>query len=330
MPALPDRSSRGGLGRVVLAGVALLLMAPVGVFAAPGPALLASAGLIALPLASLSLVAPPRRPLALFVAGASVLITFWWLLGRGELPDQTIRATAVLATGGFLILGLATRWAFTPRALAATGGAAALVIALYALFGRSWDALHWWSEYRAGFAMRLRFAPLWGGGPGAGDPLFRDLGDAIGTAVRVMSDLFPALLALHLMAAFAVATALHRRLSGRAVGKPPGPFRSFRFSDHLGWLMVVPLIVVLVTKVAAAKLAAWNLLTLMSALYVVRGLAVAAFGMQLLGGGLLVAVLAGLAIVFMLPVVLGVALLLGVIDGGLDLRRRWTASRKTE
>lgn len=331
MLLLPEHARRGGLGRVVLAMVALLLVAPVGVFAAPGPALLASAGLIALPLAALSLVAPPRRPMPLLVASVSVLIATWWLLGRGELLDQTIRSTAVLATGAFLVLGLATRWAFTSRALLATGVGAAIVAALYPVFGSSWNALHWWSEYRAGYAMRLRFGVLWGGGAGTGDdPMVRELGNALGAAVQVMSDLFPALLGLHLIATFAVATALHRRLAGRAIGAPPGPFRAFRFSEHLGWLMVVSLIVVLVGKVAAAKLAAWNLLTLMGTLYVIRGLAVAAFGMQLLGGGVLLAVLAALAIVFLLPVVLGAALLVGVLDGGLDLRRRWTTPRDNE
>lgn len=325
MPALPDRSPGGGAGRVVLAAVALLLLAPVGVFAAPGPAFQASVGLLALPLAALCLLAPPRRPLAALLAGSAGLLALWWLLGQGELLDQTVRATAVLATGAFVALGVATRWSVIHRAVTAVGAAAIALGGFYAVMGRTWDALRWWSEYRAGYAMRLRFAALWGGGLGEQDPVVRQLGEAIGLVVRLLSDLFPALIALHLMAACALAAALHRRLAGRTVGRPPEPFVRFRFSEHLGWLMVAPLVVVLLPRLAAAKLAAWNVLAVMVALYVTRGLAVAVFGLQLLGGGLLLAILAGLAVVFMMPVVLGTALVLGVLDAGLDLRRRWTA-----
>lgn len=325
MPALPDRAPGTGAGRVVLAGVALLLLAPVGVFTAPGAAFQASVGLLALPVAALALLAPPRRPLRALLAGGAGLLALWWLLGRGELLDQTVRAAAVTATGAFVALSVATRWSVIHRAVAAVGGAAAAVGAFYALLGRSWTALHWWGEYRAGYAMRLRFAALWGGGLGEQDPVARQLGEAIGLVVRLLGDFFPALVALHLIAACVLAAALHRRLAERPVGRPPEPFVRFRFSEHLGWLMVVPLLIVLLPRLAGVKLAAWNVLAVMLALYMTRGLAVAVFGMQLLGGGVLLAILAGLAVVFMLPVVLGTALVLGVLDAGLDLRRRWTA-----
>ena len=64
--------------------------------------------------------------------------------------------------------------------------------------------------------------------------------------------------------------------------------------------------------------------------YVLRGAAVMSFGIQLFGGRWPVYFLLGLLLVFLLPVFLGGAILLGVLDAGLDLRHRWAASRSRE
>jgi hypothetical protein len=48
------------------------------------------------------------------------------------------------------------------------------------------------------------------------------------------------------------------------------------------------------------------------------------FGLTAAGGaGVGTAVLAALAVVFILPAVVAGAIVLGVVDAGLDLRRRW-------
>ncbi|MBI2614929.1 MAG: DUF2232 domain-containing protein [Gemmatimonadetes bacterium] len=107
-------------------------------------------------------------------------------------------------------------------------------------------------------------------------------------------------------------------------GVPPGRFREFRFSEHLGWVGAVALLVMLVPRLAAAKVAAINLLLVSGLLYAVRGAAVTAFGIALLGGaGCGTAALFGLLALFVLPAVVAGAIVLGVIDAGMDLRKRW-------
>jgi uncharacterized protein YybS (DUF2232 family) len=144
----------------------------------------------------------------------------------------------------------------------------------------------------------------------------------------VVADFFPALLALQLMAALALATALYHRLARQPRGMPLGRFSGFRFSEHLGWAAVLALIVLVVPRLAAAKAAAANLLLVAGALYALRGFAVAAYGLQVLGtGGIFLTTLLAAILLFLLPMVLAGAVMLGVIDAGLNLRRRWGAIR---
>ncbi len=87
---------------------------------------------------------------------------------------------------------------------------------------------------------------------------------------------------------------------------------------------MLPLIAILVPKLVAAKAAAANLLLLGAVLYALRGAAVAVFALHALGGGgFFLRLFLMVILVLMLPFVLGGAILLGVLDGGLDLRRRW-------
>ncbi len=105
-----------------------------------------------------------------------------------------------------------------------------------------------------------------------------------------------------------------------------GRFRDFRFTEHFGWVPVLALAVVLAP--GAPRLMAANVLVVGGVLYALRGAAVAWFGIRLAGKpGFLTTVLIAFSIVFMLPVVLIGAILLGVADTGLDLRRRWVAPR---
>jgi hypothetical protein len=81
----------------------------------------------------------------------------------------------------------------------------------------------------------------------------------------------------------------------------------------------VALIVVLIPRLAAA---------VTGLLYGLRGLAVSAFGIALLGGaGCGTAALFVLLTLFVLPAVVAGAIVLGVVDAGMDLRKRWVAPR---
>ncbi len=313
MSSPSERTPTGGLGRLVAAVAAFALVAP--------PALLA------LPLAALLAAARPRAKVEFVTLGVAAGIGGWWLFARGALPDQTLRAAAVFATVLFVTASLRTRLSVTHRALVAIGGAAAGLVTLFVALGSSWGALRWSVAHRTGLSARTLIGQLWASarplGGGAAQPLV-EFEAWLVTLVEVVSRYYPALLALELLAAFALATAIAQRVAARPIGRPLGRLRDFRFTEHLGWAAVLSLAVVVLPKLAAVKAAAANLLVVAAGLYALRGVAVAAFGLAFAGaGGLGLALGLGLLALLMLPVATAGSIVLGVLDSGLDFRRRW-------
>ncbi len=97
----------------------------------------------------------------------------------------------------------------------------------------------------------------------------------------------------------------------------------------MGWIAVVALALILMLRAGALKLLAANVLVVAGALYALRGSAVVIFGLTVTGGpGLLTTGIMAFLVVFMLPVVLAGTILLGVVDAGMDLRRRWTTPQE--
>jgi hypothetical protein len=292
---------RGGLGRLVMAALGFALVAP--------------AGLVALPVAGLGLLRRTAGGWRTVVAGIFVGLALAWTLWPGDLPGQTVRATALFATLVFIALAERTRWSVTHRALLAAAVAAAGTVALYLLLGWSWHRLHWWVEYRTGFALRLGLSSL------QGALLTPEMTDRV---VRWMADVFPALTLVQLVAGLGIATALHGRLAAQPRGRPPGRIREFRFSEHLGWLLVLGIAGLLVGPVdTPLRLVALNLLTVGAALYLARGVAVTAFFWIRAGAVRWLAVAGFLSLVLLAPVTLATLVALGVFDAGLDLRRRF-------
>jgi len=316
-----EQAPRGGLGRLLPAWVVLAVFAPPGV--------------AAIPLAGLLLASHPRTGRELLVMGVAGGGGIWWLLQAGELPDQFLRAAVVIAAAALVALTILTRATYSHRTVLAAAIALVATSALLLALGSSWEAVRWWVEYRAGLTARAfvgQAAALMPATPGGhGGPLtltgsqLADLEAWFDAFTRTLGEFAPALLALQLLAGFAVAGATYRRIAATPVGVLPGRFRDFRFSEHLGWAAVVPLVVVVLPWLAAAKLAAANLLAVAAVLYAVRGMAVAAFGLGVAGVGGFFLWAALIAIfILMLPFVVGGAILLGVLDAGLNLRRRWT------
>lgn len=284
--------------------------------------LAAPAAVIALPFAALVLFAG-RGLGARLLAGASAGFAAWWLLGRGDLPDQTVRAATVMATLVFVALSRRTTWSVTHRALAALGAAAAGTAVVFLVSGWSWDRLHWWIEFRTGPALRLLLAATARGADGTTTVTAygggaRGFEDAVDRLVTTSADLFPAAVALQLLASLVIAAMLAHRVAGEAAGPPPGRLPDFRFSEHLGWLLVVAVAALLIPPLGGARPAALNVLVVMGALYAVRGVAVVAFALRALRAGILLYAAAAVAVLFVLPGVV----LLGVIDAGMNLRRR--------
>ncbi len=280
---------------------------------------LAPSGLFTLPLAALLMVSQrhsSRVGLIAIVAGGFGLA---WLFPTGDLPDQVMRAGAVIAVAALLPIAFYTRASVTHRVCLAATAATVSVMLLLPAVGRSWQEVHWWVEHRTGFLARLMLRSTWGG-EGTAD--VERLTDILEVTVRFVADYHVALMTLQMIAGLALATALYHRLASRPRGVPPGRFRDFCFTEHLGWPAMAALIVVLVPKLSAARLGASNVLLVLGALYALRGLAVATVGLQQLGSGV-ITFLSVVTACLMLPVATIGAILLGIVDTSFDLRRRW-------
>lgn len=134
--------------------------------------------------------------------------------------------------------------------------------------------------------------------------------------------MFPALLALQSLAALALASWWIRRI-GRSRSKAfeLRRLRDFRFNDQLIWLLIAGLVVLILPLGEGASRLALNVLVFMTVLYVVRGLAVFVY-LAMDSRSIPTIVFGVIALVFLYPVAVTAALLMGVGDTWLDVRRR--------
>jgi hypothetical protein len=286
------------------AGFALVTL----VFAVTQPAVL-----IGVPLALLLVVYGPHgvRP-AILVGMVAVLA----LLGARSGLWWFERGWSLILAGSFVwVVRWGPGWSFSARALAALAvsvAAAALVMAA------SPDA---WSAVDAEMAARARraaeaMAQLLGGGS---EEKTLALMERI-TAFQVT--VFPALLALSSFGALGLAWMARGWFAG-AAGQACGRLRSFRFSDHLVWVWLTGLALILAPVGEIATRVGANAVFFMGALYVARGMAVL---WSLVGGvPVMAGVLGGLAVLLVYPIlalILAVMLIIGLGDTWLNLRAR--------
>lgn len=304
---MPERD--GGRWRLIVGTMVFVAWAP--------------ASLVGLPFAGLLLAARPRTAGEWRAAGAVGLASLVLLgLPGGDLLTGFVRAYTVLVSAAFVTLARFARggghWSFLPLAVRASlvAGAAAVALAARVLGGSVWGALHWEATRAASATMRL-LVEIWPQAFVAFDPV-----------VRLASDTVPASLALQTLAGLALAWGWHGRLARQPLGPPLAPFRQFRFGDHWVWAVVVSLGVWIAPVVAGLKLAAANLLVVLGALYVVRGIAIVVAFASALGvapGALVAGAVAAAALaVPLLFLVPGLATL-GVTDTWLEFRRRLKA-----
>jgi hypothetical protein len=266
----------------------------------------------------------PRHRSEILAAAVVVILALAWLARPGDPPDQLARAAAVIGGATFALATFYSRSTVTHRALLAVTAAAVALAVLFPLLGWSWPQVRWWVEHRTGFAVRMALGQV--AATGASGSAVLDMERWFESGVRFLANQYAAILAVQMLAGLGLAAAIYYRVCRSPAGEPPGPFRDFRFSEHLGWAGALGLVIMLVPRLAAAKVAAVNLLLVSGLLYALRGAAVTAFGIALLGGaGCGTAALFGLLAVFVLPAVVAGAIVLGVIDAGMDLRRRWIA-----
>jgi hypothetical protein len=156
-----------------------------------------------------------------------------------------------------------------------------------------------------------------------------DMQVATGRIAELQAELFPALLALQSLAALALVSWWIRRLArSESFAFVLGRLRDFRFSDHLIWLLIIPLAVLVMPLGALESRIALNLLVFMGALYALRGFAVFVFLAR--GTQSIPTMIVGLvALVVLYPVALTAALMMGVGDTWLDVRNRIVSANPT-
>lgn len=278
--------------------------------------------LVTLPLAVI-LLATPSAPRWRWLAMGG----FLWLFGisfPGTELGGLSRGWSLLLGAAFLVATVRRPlWGVLPRALVAL--AAALVAGVgWAAATADWRALDARVKEHllaiSGEAMR-RLAEQ-----AESSPWVTQLAESAREFALLQWELFPALLALQSLAALALACWTVGRLrKGDAGPFRLRPLREFRFNDQLVWIVIAGLLLVLLPLSAFGTRIGWNALLFMGGLYALRGLGIFVFlagGAPSLAGMLLGAV----ALLFIYPLVLATAVLVGLVDTWLDLRARASAS----
>lgn len=296
---------RGGWG----AAIALALVATL--ISTIHPALL-----IAVPLAVLLIALPPMRSPYRLV-GVLLLVLLFSAPVTGPLWYAE-RGWALIL--GATFLGAVTLWPggrFLPRAILSVAAASVVAAGILLVTG-AWRRVEWAIARRFREAATFWTARL----DGTGDPSAAQMADTFRGVVDLEVMLYPAMLGLASLAALAVAWWGYRRLVDRS-GEALAPLREFRFADHLVWLLIAGALLLLLPIGEAWVRTGANLATFMGALYVVRG---AAILLVLTGATGVGAFLMGVIAVLLLPLVATAALVIGLSDIWLDLRRRRASS----
>lgn len=271
--------------------------------------------LVAVPLLFLLGLGRVRGRAVFFVILLAVLVT---LAGPRDGLWFAERAWALMIGGVFAALTMVAPTSRpSSRALGSVFASAAVVGGMLAVRADGWSSIDWSvsERLRSGFATWLDAITVLR----QGEAVSPSLVSAIYRTAEAQVAVFPAMVGLESMAALGVVWWLYVRLvdgSDRGVG----PLRRFGFNDHLVWLMIVGLVLLVVGAGDALTRLGANIAVFMGALYAVRGAGVIVFvsgGVSLFGY-----LMFALGFVFAAPVVVGFAVLVGIGDTWLDLRAR--------
>lgn len=306
-------SERGwSLGRAVLLAMAAVVLSPVNPLV-----------LVAVPVAVLLLA---FRPSDLRAGGIAVLLLVVAFMGPAEGRNSlwyVERGWALVAGGCFVA---ATLWAgvrspIVGRGLLGVAGGLAGLSAV-ALFRPSFPAQldHWvGGEFERAAAGAYQLVGSLGGGA-----MDRSLEWALFDWVDLQVALYPALLALATLAALGVGWYVVRRLSGASEALPP--LREFRFNDHLVWLLIAGIVLLLVPWGGLWSRAGENAVVFMGGIYLLRGLGIILWIGAATVSSAWSAALWALAGLLLYPLAAGAALILGLCDTWWDIRERFRTS----
>lgn len=256
------------------------------------------------------------RSLPHFVA--TVVAMTFLLFGARDGMWYVYRGWALMIGGMFAALTIGVpSWRLTSKLVASVGATMAVWFGILGFRSEAWATLDWTvgDQLRAGYATAMQAMLVLRDG----EPIPPALASGLYQTIEIQTSMYPAMLALESLAALGVAWWLYVRLVH------PGtdglaPFGSFRFNDHLIWLMVAGLMLMVMPGDGGMRRIGANVAAFMAGLYAFRGGAVVAFvsgGISLLGTVLIVG-----AFLLAAPFLLGFALFLGIADTWLDLRAR--------
>lgn len=274
--------------------------------------------LLLLPLALLVLALPTDHRV-LWVSVGLVLGAIGLILAGGPFGPIS-RGWALMLGSTYLAMTLAQpRWDTTSRSLAAiliTFIAGTIGLSVSGQLGAVDARVQ--EQFRTISAMVREYLRVATSDAAGGS----ELAETTARIFEMQAQVFPALLALESLAALALATWTVRRIRrSDAETFRLGRLRDFRFNDNLIWLLILGLLIVLSPATPHWTRVASNLLVFMGALYALRGLGIFVYLVE--GTRSILAMLFGaMVLVFLYPVVVTGALLMGIGDTWLDVRNR--------
>ncbi|HRP08023.1 MAG TPA: DUF2232 domain-containing protein [Gemmatimonadales bacterium] len=275
------------------------------------------------PLALLLLLSRPVRMAEWFWIGASAALALVMLNAPATLVDRTVRAAGVCFTGAFVMMSLIGVRSLFRRTLLAVIAAAGAVATWFAMLGLRWTELRdalvdtQWVVYRLFFPQLPEVPPQ---GTAIGQGQSAQFAAELGRGLVTTVDLWPASQAILALGGGFLAWRWYHRIASSPIGVPARPFRDFTFPDPYIWLVIVAGALALAPLPAGWSLLARNVVVFLLAVYAGRGLAV--IQTALVPAPTAMAVLLSVAALFLLPLALVVATLVGLADTWLDLRRR--------
>ncbi len=295
-------SDRRALARAVGFGLVTLVFAPV-------PPLV----LVGLPLALLLVATGPRNAWSAAVVAAVVGLAvigertgLWWF-ARGW----------PLLLGGAYVMVAAWRpwWNFSATALASLGLAVVVAVMAFALRPGAWLDVDTLMATQVASETETWSTRLGLAGEESAQNLLRQ-------AAGLQVALFPAFLGLASLGALGLAVAVRDRMHGE-LGRGFGRLSGFSFNDHLVWVWLLGLALIVAPVGGIADRVGGNAVLFMGLLYVLRGFAVM---LSLVGGiSVLTGVVGGLVALLLYPLLAfatAVALIVGLGDTWLNIRAR--------
>lgn len=271
--------------------------------------------LVAVPLLVLIGLGGIRSTSVFLVTVAAMFVV---MLGPRDELWYLERAWALVAGGMFAALAVGVpHWRLVSRAVASVAATVGVFTAFLASRKGSWSGVDWSvaGAVQAGYQNAMDAMILLRDGQ-ALEPAFVS---SMVWLTELTIEVFPARLAIQTMAALSIAWWLYVRLIHRTdagIGSVDG----FRFNDHLVWLMIAGLALLVLRPSEAITRVGANLAVWMGALYALRGAGVFVHvngGLSFIGMTLF-----AIGVLFAAPVVIGFAVILGMADTWLDLRAR--------